>query len=264
MRGPSGGVTFPAMLEASFWGLIQGLTEFLPISSSGHLVLVPALLGTEPPDLATSAMLHLGTLLAVLLYFRRDLREMLRFSERGRRLILLLVIGTIPAAVLGLAFQSFFDHLSETPRYVALALIGTGVMLLATRAIVLRSRRVEDSGTRDAAIIGFGQAVALVPGVSRSGATISTGLLRGFDRTEAARYSFLLGIPAIAGAGLLKGIELAGEPGGIGAAVFVGMAVAAVSGYAAIALLLRLIGRIGLVPFGVYCLAMGAFALVVL
>jgi undecaprenyl-diphosphatase len=99
--------------------------------------------------------------------------------------------------------------------------------------------------------------------VSRSGTTISTGLLRGFERAEAARYSFLLGIPAIAGAGLLKGIELAGEPGGITAAVFVGLAVAAISGYAAIALLLRLIGRIGLVPFGIYCLAMGALALVV-
>lgn len=252
------------MLEASFWGLIQGLTEFLPISSSGHLVLVPALLGTEPPDLATSAMLHLGTLLAVLVYFRRDLLEMLRFSEHGKLLIRLLVIGTIPAAVLGLAFQSFFDRLSETPRYVAIALIGTGVMLLATRAIIDRARRVEESSNGDAAIIGLSQAVALVPGISRSGITISTGLLRGFERAEAARYSFLLGIPAIAGAGLLKSIELAGEPGGIPGAVFVGMAVAAVAGYAAIALLLRLIRRIGLVPFGVYCLAVGAISLVVL
>ncbi len=252
------------MLEASFWGLIQGLTEFLPISSSGHLVLVPALLGTEPPDLATSAMLHLGTLLAVLVYFRRDLLEMLRFSEHGKLLIRLLVIGTIPAAVLGLAFQSFFDRISETPRYVAVALMVTGVMLLATRVIALRARRVEDSGNGDAAFIGLGQAVALVPGISRSGITISAGLLRGFERAEAARYSFLLGIPAIAGAGLFKGIELAGEPGGIPGAVYVGLLVAAVSGYAAIALLLRLIRRIGLVPFGVYCLVVGAIALVVL
>jgi len=251
------------MLEASFWGLIQGLTEFLPVSSSGHLVLVPALLGTEPPDLATSAMLHLGTLLAVLAYFRRDLLDMIRFTEQGKRLLRLLVIGTIPAAILGIAFEDFFDRLSETPRAVAVALTVTGVMLLATRAIARRTRQVEDSTDRDALLVGLSQAVALVPGISRSGATISTGLLRGFERAEAARYSFLLGIPAIAGAGLFKGIELAGNEGGIGAAVFVGMLVAAVSGYAAIALLLALIRRIGLVPFGVYCVIAGAVALAV-
>ena len=121
------------MLEAAFWGLIQGLTEFLPISSSGHLVLVPALLGQEPPDLATSAMLHLGTLVAVLVYFRRDVVDVLTFTEKGKRLLTLVLIGTIPAAVLGLTLESQFEWLNERPRGVALTLLITGVALFSTR-----------------------------------------------------------------------------------------------------------------------------------
>jgi undecaprenyl-diphosphatase len=252
------------MFEAAFWGLIQGLTEFLPISSSGHLVLVPALLGQEPPDLATSAMLHLGTLAAVLVYFRRDVVDVVTFSDKGRRLLVLLLIGTIPAAVLGLGLQSQVEQLNEQPRGVAVALLITGIVLFSTRWI-RRGRRTTDEVTvKDTLIIGLGQAVALIPGVSRSGSTISTGLLRGFTDAEAARYSFLLGIPAIAGAGLLGGKDLLDSGVGIGPEVFVGMVVAAVSGYAAIAFLLRLIGKTGLAPFGLYCIVAASVALLVL
>ncbi len=251
------------MLEAAFWGLIQGLTEFLPISSSGHLVLVPALLGQEPPDLATSAMLHLGTLLAVLVYFRREVVEVLTFTDKGKRLLMLVLIGTIPAAILGLTLESQFDELNEQPTAVAIALLITGVVLFATRWLPRGDRRVEEASVKDTLILGLGQAVALIPGVSRSGSTISTGLLRGFTHAEAVRYSLLRGTPAIAGAGVLNGKALIDTGTGMSAVIGVGVGVAAVSGYAAIAFLLRLIGRTGLAPFGIYCMVAGVVALLV-
>jgi len=252
------------MLDAILWGLIQGLTEFLPISSSGHLVLVPAVLGRGGPDLATSAVLHLGTLAAVLVYFRGEVREILGLTEYGKRLLRLLIIGTIPAAAIGFAFRSGVETLNEDTSAVAIALIVTGVVLFATRWIPRGSRTIDDSTELDAVALGFGQALALIPGVSRSGGTIAAGLARGFDREMAARYSFLLGIPAIAGAGLLEWFDLAREGGGITAATWVGMGVAAVSGYAAIAILLRLIRKVGLMPFGIYCVMFGTFALLVI
>jgi undecaprenyl-diphosphatase len=252
------------MLEAAFWGLIQGLTEFLPISSSGHLVLVPAVLGREGPDLATSAVLHLGTLIAVIVYFRREVGEVVRLTTTGRRLLTLLLIGTIPAAILGLAFEGPLESFNDTPRAVAVALAVAGVVLILTGRIRRGSRTVEDINSKDAVAIGLGQALALIPGVTRSGMTIGTGMARSLDVYEAARFSFLLGVPAIAGAGLIQFIDLAGEEGGIGGDTFVGLAVAAVAGYAAIAGLLRVIRAAGLAPFGMYCVAAGviAFALV--
>ena len=250
------------MLEAAFWGLIQGLTEFLPISSSGHLVLVPALLGQDPPDLATSAMLHMGTLLAVLIYFRREVVEVLTFTEKGRRLLLLLLVGTIPAAVLGLTLNSQFEGLNERPRGIAVALFITGVVLFSTRWIRRGSRTAAEATYKDTILIGLGQAVALIPGVSRSGSTISTGLLRGFSDAEAARYSFLLGIPAIAGAGVFEGKDLLDSGSSVGVEIFLGVAVAAISGYVAIAFLLRLIGRTGLSPFGLYCMVAATVAFI--
>lgn len=249
------------MNDAIFWGLIQGLTEFLPVSSSGHLVLVPEVLGRDGPDLATSALLHVGTLLAVVIYFRREVLQVLRFSPEGRRLLRFLVIGTIPISVVALLFRPTLEEINDAPWIVALFLIANGLVLITTRWIPVRTKHIEDGDDRDAATIGLGQAVALIPGISRSGATISTALTRGFTRAEAARYAFLLGIPAIAGAGLSQFIELAGEDGGIPSETWVGVGVAFVSGYAAIAIMLRLIDAIGLVPFGVYCVAAGGLAL---
>lgn len=250
------------MLEAALWGLIQGLTEFLPISSSGHLVLIPALFGQEGPDLATSAILHLGTLAAVLAYFRSDLLQMAKFDAPGRKFIGLLLLGTIPAAAIGLTFGDQIDEMSSNPRWVALALMATGILLIATRFIKIGQREVSATEVPDAVFIGTIQAFALIPGVSRSGMTISAALSRGYDPVQAARFSFLLGVPAIAGAGLLSLPDL--FEGGLRTELLVGMLVAAVSGYAAIALLLRLMARIGLSPFGVYCIGIGLVALVVI
>ena len=247
------------MWEAAFWGLVQGLTEFLPVSSSGHLVIVPAALDMEDPDLAITAVLHLGTLLAVLAYYRSDLEWLLRFrtDAAARRVIRLLAIGTIPAAVIGLLAESALDDLFDSPVAVGYALVGTGVILVVATRLRPRQRTLEEGATMDAAAVGIAQAAALVPGISRSGITIAAGMGRGFGRVQAARFSFLLSIPAIAGGGLLQAIDLANE-GGLRAEVFVGAAVAAVSGYLAIAVLLRLLTRVGLLPFAAYCFVVGA------
>ena len=182
------------MLNAILWGLIQGLTEFLPVSSSGHLVLIPALLNREGPDLATSAMLHLGTLAAVLVYYRTDIAEMAKFDRPARRLITLIVIGTIPAVILGLAFEDKVKGLIKEPRVVAAMLIVTGIILVSTRMIRVGSKTIRQIGPLDSLLIGLAQASALIPGISRSGMTISAGLTRGLERTDSARFAFLLGI----------------------------------------------------------------------
>ena len=249
------------MLTSAFWGLVQGLTEFLPISSSGHLVLIPALLGIDEPDLATSAVLHLGTLAAVVWYYRRDLVRLVLtpLSASSRRIWLLLIIGTIPAAVAGLTLDGPLGIIFSEPWMVAVALMVTGVVLAAGTLLTPGKRRVEQGRPRDAVVVGLAQAIALVPGISRSGMTITAGIAQGLSRLEAARYAFLLSVPAIAGAGTLQGIEMI-DRGGFEPVLLVGVAVAAVSGYLAISFLIRLLARVGLAPFAVYCLGFGALA----
>lgn len=252
------------MLDAIFWGIIQGLTEFLPISSSGHLVLIPALLDRPAPDLATSAMLHLGTLVAVLVYYRSDIAAMARFDRPARRLITLIVIGSIPAAVLGLTFESRIEELVSEPTVVAWFVVVTGLILLASTLLRLGDRRITEIRPVDSIIVGVAQSFALIPGISRSGMTITAGLARGMERTEAARFAFLLGIPVIAGAGLLQMVEALSAGESIPSEVWVGMVAAGLSGYAAIAILLRLLTRVGLAPFGIYCVAFGLLSVVIL
>jgi undecaprenyl-diphosphatase len=250
------------VLSAFVWGLIQGLTEFLPISSSGHLVIIPALLtrlgfDVAQPELAVSAFLHLGTLLAVIVYFRADVLRMARSrtDTEGRRLLLLVAIGTVPA-VIGLFVEDYIEVFQETVTNVGWALIGTGVILSVGHRMRHGTRALSEGSPLDALTVGIAQAFALIPGISRSGTTISAGNTRRFAPAESARFAFLLGIPAIAGAGILELPELidGGSPPG---PLLVGFLVAAVSGYAAIALLLRVIARTGLAPFAIYCLVVG-------
>jgi len=248
------------MVDAIFWGVIQGLTEFLPVSSSGHLVLMPALLDRPGPDLATNAIIHLGTLAAVVVYYRRDIAKMAKFDRPARRLITIIVIGTVPAVILGLLFEDQIEELVSDPTAVAYMLIATGVVLLATTQLRLGDKRTEDVEPGDGLLIGLAQSLALIPGISRSGMTISAGLSRGVGRTESARFAFLLGIPVIAGAGLFQIAELVSSGGAIPATVWVSMVVAGLTGYAAIAILLRTLTRIGLAPFGLYCITFGSFA----
>jgi len=250
------------VLTAAFWGLIQGLTEFLPVSSSGHLVLVPALLGMDEPDLATSVLLHVGTLAAVVAYYRHDLVRLVhvRTDIEARRILMLLAVGTVPAAVVGLSpLEGPIEILFDEPWIVALLLVVTGVVLAFSLLFATGARRLGDGRWPDAVVVGLAQAFALLPGISRSGMTITAGMAQGFERVQAARYAFLLSVPAIAGAGLIEGLDLVRE-GGFEAKLLVGAAVAAVTGYLAITGLVRLLARAGMAPFAVYCIVFGALA----
>ena len=252
------------MLEAIIWGFVQGVTEFLPISSDGHLVLVPAFLGIDPPDLATTAVLHLGTLTAVLAYFWKDLIALAGFRQDpdARRLLTLIIVGSLPAA-LALLVVDEIERLQASVTATAVFLIINGVVLALASRLRKGERTIADGRPTDAVLIGFAQVSAILPGISRSGMTIATGAARGFDRVEAARFSFLLGIPAVAAAGLLELGTLLAD-GGVPGSAWVGVVVAAVTGYGAIAFLLRMLARTGLVPYAVYCVVVGAVALVVL
>ena len=244
-------------------GAVQGVTEFLPISSKTHLVVVPALLGESPPSLAFITLLHLGTLVALVAYFARDLVRILvdlpKSGSEGRRLFGLLVIATIPAAVVGLIFEETFERLLEHPREAAFALLATAFLLVVAEwlAGTFRiGRRLPrplgaEIGTRNAVAIGIAQAVALLPGVSRSGATMSTGLALGIRRDAVARFSFLLAIPAIAGANVLEFGDVLKD--GLGTPEIAGCIAALITGYASVALLLRYLRRYTYLPFAAYC-----------
>lgn len=264
------------LLRAVVLGAVQGLTEFLPVSSSGHLILVPALFRWPEQGLAFDVALHGGTLLALLAYFWREWarmacalandvrrrRYMWSFLAPESRLAILLFIGTIPAGVLGLLLNEWFESHVRQPWLVACTLAGFGVVMYVVDRRTTASREAGSLGVLDAFLIGCGQALALVPGVSRSGATIVVGLLLGLRRDEAARFAFLLGTPAFAGALLIEGRQLPQAEGGL-AAPLLGMAVAACVGAAAIAWLLRLLHSRSLAPFVYYRWLVAAAALTI-
>jgi len=258
--GPAvGPTTLEPVFEAILWGVVQGLTEFLPVSSSGHLRLVPEILSIEPPDLATTAVLHLGTLVAVLAYYRADLKWMLtslKTDRLARRLVTLLAIGTVPAMVVGLAFSDQVERLQESTTAVGLGLIFTAAVLAIGERFRTGEVKAERAKPLDALLIGLAQAAALIPGVSRSGMTISTGSGRGLSRHESARFAFLLSIPVIFGSGLLEIVD-ARSQGDLQAELLIGITVAAIVGYAAISFLIKGLARWGMRPFAWYCLAAG-------
>jgi undecaprenyl-diphosphatase len=233
-------------------GLVQGLTEFLPISSSGHLVLVPRMLGWEEPALGLTVMLHMGTLVALLIYFRHDILGLVLGAlgqgpdpAASRRVIRFLVVGTIPAAVAGLALGGFFEDTFHRPYESSIELVFTALILIATERYGERAVRHELDDKR-AFGIGAAQALAILPGLSRSGSTIGAGLLAGLTREEATRFSFLLSIPAIAGAGVLDVAE--GELVVTGASI-AGTVVSGVVGFLSIHYLLRFVRTHSLTVF---------------
>jgi undecaprenyl-diphosphatase len=263
------------LLKAALLGIVQGLTEFLPVSSTGHLVLTEKALGVDQDTsgLPFDAALHLGTLLALLVFFGGTwvrlaagaLRtvSMRSFADRDGRMAWLIVLGTIPAGLLGFAFESKVEDTFRSPFLVATMLIAFSAVFLLAEAIATRRRTMDDLTWADSLIIGFAQAIALVPGVSRSGSTICAGLLRGVERQDAARFAFLLSAPIIAGAGgkqllhVLKDFS-DGKLGGDDAAFFItGFVFAAVVGYASIAFLLRFLTTNSLRPFVYYRVGLG-------
>lgn len=260
-----------SILEAVVLGAVQGLTEFIPISSSGHLVITPALFGWDHPGLAFDVLLHTASLLALFVYFSGDLldlgRGLVRGDEGSRRLALLLIIGTVPAGLAGVLAGDYFEGTFEDPRGAALQLLITAAILVAAELVLryhehrlaaegrpLRTIPVLTAG--DAAAIGIAQAVAIWPGISRSGATIGCGLALSMARDESARFSFLLAIPALVGATLLEVPGLGTGSLGAGAAA-AGFLASMVTSYAAIAGLIRFLKTRTLYPFAVYCLVAG-------
>lgn len=265
--------------QAIIMGLVQGLTEFLPISSSGHLILVPALLGWDDPfleSLAFSVMLHVATLLALLIYFRADwfrlvpaglaaIRDRSFRGDPDRRLAWMLALSTIPAVVAGLLLNDAIETTFREPRLVAVTLvIGAAILWLAER-VGRRSTPISGLGFRAAIGIGAAQALALVPGISRSGISISAGLFAGLDRESAARFSFLMATPITAGAGIWEIRKLVTGESGVAVAIeplVFGMVASLLAGLVAIAGLLRFLRSHSTGVFIAYRIGLSALVLV--
>ena len=259
-------------LEAIFLGLVQGLTEFLPISSSGHLRIVPAVLGWEDPGAGFTAVIQLGTMAAVLIYFRadlwrialawlRELRVPIRRASADAKLGWFIVLGTIPISIFGFLFSGQIESGARSLYLIGSALILFSLVMVIAERVGRRTRLLDQMNGRDGVFIGFAQALALIPGISRSGATISAGLLRGFDRVAAARYSFLLSVPAVVLSGLFELRKIGEDAGPSAGATAVATLVAFVSGYVAIAWLLRYLGTHSLNVFVFYRVGLGVLVL---
>jgi undecaprenyl-diphosphatase len=258
--------------EAIVLGVVQGVTEFLPISSHAHLILVPWLFGWPDPGLTFDVALHLGTLVALLLYFRNDWIDLAisalrllkgKADDPDARLALYIIVATIPAGIAGLLLEDLANELS-TPTVIAIALIALALLL---RAAELGGRRKKDLGSMtmsDALAIGFAQTLALIPGVSRSGVTITAGLFRGMTRLSAAQYSFLLSAPLIAGAVAKKLIDVIrdGLPPGQAMPFAVGIIVSALFGYISIAGLMRYLQTRSTFVFIHYRIVLGILVLI--
>jgi undecaprenyl-diphosphatase len=263
------------LLQAIVLGIVQGLTEFLPISSSGHLRIVPAFAGWDDPGAAFTAVIQLGTMAAVVLYFREDLlriarawlaslRDPSRRSDLDARLGWYLILGTIPIVIFGVAFKNQIENGARDLYLIGTMLIVFGFVLLAAEKVSRRERDLSSITRRDAVVVGFAQALALIPGVSRSGATISAGLFLGMDRVSAARFSFLLSIPAVVLSGLyeLKDVVNGSAEGAVGIGpTAVATVLAFVSGYLSIAFLLRFLTTHTTGVFVVYRVVLGAVVL---
>jgi len=259
-------------LRFLFLGIVQGATEFIPVSSSAHLVLVPWLAGWPNPGLLFDTIVHWGTLVGVLVYFRRQVWDLMvawlgsilqrRIDSQEARLAWLIVLGTVPAAIMGTLWSDFFSALFDSPAKVAWLLLVTGAVLTLSEKIGNRSRGLGSLSAIDALVVGLAQGLAIAPGISRSGFTMAAGLFRGLRREEIARYSFLLSIPIILGAG-------ANQVGGLSQdslaqqwlALLLGFCGAALTGFFCIAFLLSYLRSHRLYPFAVYCWLLGGLCL---
>ena len=261
-------------LQIVVLAIVQGLTEFLPISSSGHLVLVPYLVEWTDQGLAFDVAVHFGSLIAVCAFFREDIIGLLRGGVRilggdvtspQSYMALAIALGTIPAAAAGLAFASWIENNLRDPSIIVYTLAGYGILMALADRYAKRDKGITDVRIRDAVIIGLAQALALVPGTSRSGVTITAGRLLGFERQDAARFSFLLSAPVILLATVYKGGQLIlGDTSVPWGELALGVVVSAIVAYISIEFFMRFVSRIGLAPFAAYRLALAALILYVL
>jgi undecaprenyl-diphosphatase len=261
-----------SLFHAIVLGIVQGVTEFLPVSSSGHLVLVQRLLQIENASLSFDVAVHVGTLVAVFVALWDDIVVLFdglrpgrtQKTLAGRRLIGLLIVGSIPAALVGLLFQDFISGLFSSIYVTGVMLLVTGLLLYLAERMRKGGITLRGMGYSDAFVVGLGQALAIVPGLSRSGTTISTGFMRGLTRDDAARFSFLLSIPVILGAAILELPDLFSGNAGLDLLpVIVGMTTAAITGYFSIILLVRLVRQGSLRVFSYYTWVVGALTLLI-
>lgn len=249
-------------LQAIVLAIVQGLSEFLPISSSGHLILVPHFLGWPDQGLAFDVSVHVGTLIAVVTYFRKPLTAMVRSGlasivhrrlDADGRMAWCVVVGTVPVGLAGLLFGGAIEENLRNPLFVAGTLSVFGVLMWVADRLGRQTRDEYSLGIREALIIGCAQALALMPGTSRSGITLTAGLALGLTRSAAARFSFLLSVPGIAMAGGYEFLQMISSGAEVDwTATGLGVVVSAITGYACIHVLLRFIERVGLLPFTIY------------
>lgn len=262
-------------LEAIILGLVQGITEFLPISSSAHIFIVSQLFGWQDPGAAFTAVSQIGTELAVIIFFRRDIARIISAWARSlftpalrssidARMGWYIIVGTIPIAVLGLIFSHQIETAARNLWLVSGTLIGFGIILGIADALGRHRLALTNLNAKDGIIFGLGQALALIPGVSRSGATISTGLALGYTREASARYAFLLAIPAVVASGLYEATKIGSDPTVEWAPTILATVIAFFTGFAVIAWLLRWVTTRSYLPFVIYRIALGLLLIALL
>ena len=261
------------IFQALVLGLIQGLTEFLPVSSSAHLALAPYLFGWQDPGLAFDVALHFGTLIAVLWFFRKEWGQLIaaaisiitsrKVDTVEKKRVIFLIIATIPGAIGGLLLEKKAETVFRAPALTATALIVMGIVLWAVDKFASQERKLEGMKWLDALLIGCAQVVALIPGVSRSGSTITAARGLKFDRESAAVFSFLMSMPITAAAVVLKGPEVL-KAGGLGIEVAIGVLASAISGWLAISVLLRYVSRHSYGVFALYRVVLGLAVLAII
>ena len=270
-------------LQAVILGIIQGLTEFLPVSSSGHLVIFQRLFGLTEPALFFDASVHVGTLAAVIVVFQKEIRTLIissiRFAilfakkkygldsiykDHDVKFVLLIMVASIPTGIMGLLFHQKADQLFSSVAIVGGMLIATGFVLWSTRWVKLESKSMDNFSIKDALIIGVVQGIAIIPGISRSGSTIAAGLFLGLSRKTAARFSFLMSIPAILGAEVLSLLNLSVQPGFTLKVTIIGTVVSCITGYCALKMLIYIVNKGRLYLFAPYCWVAGSLALILI
>ena len=256
------------ILQAAILGLVQGLGEFLPISSSAHLVIVPWLFNWEDPGLTFDIALHIGTLIAVVIYFWKDWLQLIKkgvtdVRSREGRLFWYLVLATIPGAMIGLLLEKKAETIFRNPVLIAIMLIVLGIVLYWVDRKSAKNIETENISLKTSFLIGLSQALAIIPGVSRSGITMTTGLFLGLTREGAARFSFLLSAPIIFGAAIVKVPHIIANPAVITTNFIMGMVVSCVTGIASIGFLLRYVQTKTFLPFAWYRFILGALILTI-
>ena len=268
-------------IHALILGFIQGLTEFLPVSSSGHLAILHKVLGFETEsNIFFDVILHLGTLVAVVYFYRNSIIDIIKgalfglksllakkgikesfFTSADSKLFTLIFLGSIPTAIIGIVFKDWFESLADNLIYVGFALLTTALLLIAFELKKKAFKKVDEMSVSDSLIIGIVQGMAIIPGISRSGSTISTAKLLGVDKETAAKYSFLLSLPAISGAFLLKFKDAVEEGIKYENYMLIGFVISALTGYFAIKLLKWMIKKSNMYYFAVYCIVIAIFAI---